>query len=225
MTDTSRDRKSALHGESGYVRIDNDAYFTPAWCTEALLRVETFGPEIWEPAAGAWCIADVLKEAGHHVICSDLQDYGRGNVIHDFLHPQGARDVVIADLVTNPPYSCCNAFIARALGLMQPGGGKMALLLRAEFSFAKGREDFFRGNPHFKAKYELVDRPRWLTPVEGETGWEVVPISELTKREGDDSKTASPRHTFAWYVWDFSQEWVPTLGWLTEKEERQERLL
>lgn len=29
---------SAMHGESGYTRIEGDAYFTPEWVTEALVK-------------------------------------------------------------------------------------------------------------------------------------------------------------------------------------------
>ncbi len=39
---------SAMHGESGYERLERDAYYTPAWCTEALLRHVKFEGKIWD---------------------------------------------------------------------------------------------------------------------------------------------------------------------------------
>ena len=36
-TGESGAKTSAMHGESGYERVANDAYWTPAWCTESII--------------------------------------------------------------------------------------------------------------------------------------------------------------------------------------------
>jgi hypothetical protein len=217
------DRTPADVGESGYARIDGDPYFTPAWVTKALLREESFRPKIWEPAAGAWLMADVLIEAGHEVSCSDITDYGRGNAILDFLSC-ALPDPSEFDLVCNPPFKLSNAFVARALHWAKAGGGKIAFLLPIAWSAAKTRGPFFRTCPEFETKYELLDRIKWLTAVAHDGQWEVIPLAALNP--DPNKKEASPHKDHAWYVWNCrATDPGGRLDWLRQKEETQGRLL
>ena len=59
----------------------------------------------------------------------------------------------------------------------------VAMLLRNEFDSAASRKELFTGNVYFDTKIILTKRPRW---IEGSTG--------------------SPRHNYAWFVWDFERE-------------------
>src|SRR5665213_2155887 len=75
---------------SSYVRQQNDLYQTEPWATRALLRNLSFLRDqifqtrtiVWEPFAGNHLMADVIREAGHRVVTSDIRNYDRG---HDFL--------------------------------------------------------------------------------------------------------------------------------------------
>ncbi len=181
---------SAMHGESGYARIENDLYETPEWCTEALLSVETFKTEVWEPACGKGAISRVLKRHGYEVVSTDIVDYDAADAIGDFLNYRAA---INRDFITNPPYSHAQDFIEKALIATEAFGRKVAMLLRNEYDSAKSRRHLFADHPAFTRKWVLTKRPRWVA----------------------DNK-ASPRHNFAWFVWDWERRPydMPTIGYL-----------
>jgi len=89
-------------GESGYQRLENDAYYTPAWCTEALLRHVSFS-NVWECASGKRNISNVLESFGVKVVSTDI-DHGPN---FDFLSMGKTGN----DIVTNPPYSHAEQFL------------------------------------------------------------------------------------------------------------------
>lgn len=126
-------------------REQNDHYGTPAWCTEALLKVhpEIKGAGAFEPCAGTSRIASVLRAHHGHVFASDiveppaslvpwpalqaLQDLRREDA------PEELRRKVHNDwgyvpewTVTNPPYGALPEILPQLLRL-SPGG---ALLCR-----------------------------------------------------------------------------------------------
>jgi hypothetical protein len=111
-------KHSAQSGTHSLIERGPDFYATPPQAVRALLRVEKLPRQIWEPAAGAGGIAEVLRAAGHIVRASDLHDWDcsdcRAGV--DFLRearaPGGATCIV-----TNPPYALAEQFVAHALRL------------------------------------------------------------------------------------------------------------
>ena len=179
--------KSAMHGESGYARIEGDAYFTPPWVTEELLKLYDFPEHIWEPAAGNGAMVGVLEAKGHNVLASDIEPQAEGIVQKDFLECQAS---ISAAIITNPPYSHAQQFIEHSLELMKPCEGVVAMLLRNEYDCAKKRRHIFSDHPAFAMKLVLTKRPKWFA---------------------DDK--ASPRHNFAWYVWDWKNEDPPKIRW------------
>ena len=90
-------------------------------------------------------------------------------------------------IVTNPPYDQAEVFIRRALELTKPARGMIAMLLRNEYDCAMSRVDLFRKAP-FALKLVLTKRPRWFK-----------------------NDIASPRHNFAWFVWDWRQVGLPVI--------------
>src|SRR5262245_6445279 len=90
-----------------------DFFPTPRWATFALIENETFDGEIWDPACGDGAMARVLEARGNKVFASDLYDRGFGAHGQDFL----AATRQAANIVTNPPYNCAEAFIAQGLKL------------------------------------------------------------------------------------------------------------
>jgi hypothetical protein len=177
-------KDAAMLGDSGYERIDADAYFTPPENVDCLSQFVMLPKIIWEPACGSGNITQRLQEFGHEVISSDLHDYGFEEQIgtFDFLAaetpPTGCRAIV-----TNPPYGdLVEKFIRHGLKLMKPKGGIVALFLRNEYDCGKNRMDLFGQYP-FSKKIVVTKRPKW---IEGSTG--------------------SPRHNYAWYVWDYRQQ-------------------
>ncbi len=189
-------KTSAMHGESGYERIANDAYWTPAWCTEALLDRTAFRPVVWEPACGRGDMVRALESRGHTVIASDIKIYDPqgGSFEMDFLSVNPIVDPVgFGAIITNPPYAQAEAFIRKALELATVGNRRVrvAMLLRNEYDSAAGRRYLFE-HPAFLKKLVLTKRPRWSA----------------------DNK-ASPRHNFAWYVWCWNKppDAPPVMEW------------
>jgi DNA polymerase I-like protein with 3'-5' exonuclease and polymerase domains len=183
----------AMLGTSGYPRQELDFYPTEAWVTEALLSEVRFRGTVWEPAAGDGAVVRVLEAAGYQVIASDIVGSGwgcRAATELDFLAAQMLPADVLS-IVTNPPYGergkWILPFIQRALSLTQPTGGMVAVLARNEYDSAKTRRALF-SEPPFASKIVLTKRPRWFQ-----------------RREGD----VSPRHNYAWFVWDWQHAGPP----------------
>jgi hypothetical protein len=93
----------------------------------------------------------------------------------------------IRGIITNPPFDdLAELFIRHAIKLMEPVNGKVIMFLRNEFDCGKTRRGLFNGNnPKFPFAHKIVvtKRPRW---IEGSKG--------------------SPRHSYAWFVWDFAHQ-------------------
>ena len=169
-----------------YERREWDPYETEEWVTEVLLRHESF-TKAWEPAVGKGKIAKLMQRRGIDVHGSDIHDYGCGYEVSDFLMLWGNSEE--RDIVTNPPFAedMADQFIEHALILTRSFGGRVAMLLRHEFDCASSRRDIF-GKPPFACKIVLLRRPRWI-----------------------DDSTGSPRHNYAWYIWDWSWGKEPTI--------------
>jgi hypothetical protein len=97
--------------DSGYERKDRDAYFTPAWVTEALLPHLLACRVIWEPACGTGQMVGVFSGIAK-VIATDIETG------QDFLRAESFDGDAI---VTNPPYHRATEFIERALSLREVG--------------------------------------------------------------------------------------------------------
>ena len=121
-------------------REKNDFYATPAKTTIALLDVEVFSDNVWEPCCGQGHISKLLKDNGHTVLSTDLVDrgYGIGNV--DFLTETQRSD----NIITNPPYKNALAFAEHAVDLAYE---KVALLLKLSFLEGVQRKAFFEKHP------------------------------------------------------------------------------
>jgi hypothetical protein len=189
LTDVMRDnlkrriaakRDKAMLGESGYDRIDADYYPTPPENVDCLLQYIIPVGKIWEPACGKGDISERLMDFGYETWSSDLYDHGYGTWDMDFL-AQMQLPYECKSIITNPPYAdgLAEKFVRHALKLTQPVKGQVAMFLRNEFDAGKGRMDLF-SMPPFHKKIVVTKRPRW---IEGSTG--------------------SPRHNYAWYVWDW----------------------
>jgi len=174
-----------MYGESGYERRAADAYWTPAWCVDVLLRHMTPRGTVWEPACGAGNICEALKRNGHSFIATDLNDWGYGTPGRDFLATDHSNTV--GAIITNPPYETSDEFATRAVDLMRPIGGQVAMLLRNEWDSAASRAEVLH---RLTLKLVLTKRPRW-----------------------SEDDRASPRHNFAWFVWDFASTDIPRIKW------------
>ena len=139
-------------------------------------------------------MADALVDNGYQVMASDSEGDQRGCKQAEmavFLESCSPGDAMFS-IVTNPPYTLAEEFIVHAIALTERVGGMVAMLMRNEYDCAASRRDLFE-HEAFAGKLILTKRPRW--------------------RDGEH--IASPRHNFAWYVWDWGHtgpahlEWIP----------------
>lgn len=159
----------------------DDLYETPPEATLALLRAEILPHWLWEPAAGRGAIVNVLREAGHTVIASDLVNYGCPSHFgrRDFLMELKAPDGCEA-IVTNPPFKLAEQFVAHALELCP----RVVMLLRLAFLESDRRRPILDtghlARVHvFRKRLPMMHRDEWLGPKIHNSGM-----------------------AFAWFAWD-----------------------
>lgn len=169
-------------------REKDDFYPTPPEGTRALLRVEMFDGDIWEPACGDGAISKELEAAGYRVVSTDLVDRGYGRPRIDFLME---RQPLAPNIVTNPPFKMVAPFMRQALAL---SSRKMAMLLRLACLEGAERGDIFATSPLARV---WVFRRRLQF-----------------NRGGVKASDNGGMVAFAWFVWDHAHSGPPTLGWL-----------
>lgn len=178
-------KDAAMIGDSGYERIEADHYPTPPEYLDCLLQHVNIHPNVWECASGEGNLSLRLHEFGHTVWSSDIIDYGLDErfALANFLETKKLPDPSIRAIVTNPPYEgdLPEEFIRHALELMKPVKGQVAMFLRNEYDCSKKRMPLF-SLPPFHKKIVVTKRPRWIAESKG-----------------------SPRHNYAWFVWDWRQ--------------------
>ncbi len=170
-----------------------DYYGTDPRSTKALLEVETFDHNIWEPCAGHHLITNVLWDAGYHVLSSDIAEYP--HVIHsklNFLEYDGEWD---GDIITNPPYGLSTEFAVKALELVKPGH-KVAMFLRTLFlEGTKRYEKLFSKYPP-KTVYVFTNR-------------------QVSDKNDDFSKGSAV--SYSWFVWEKGYQGPTQIKWISSK--------
>lgn len=171
-----------------------DYYGTDPRSTKALLKVETFQHEIWEPCAGHHLMVDVLRGAGYHVLATDIAEYdGVQHAKMDFLNIEGEWD---GDIITNPPYGLSTDFAVKALELVKPGA-KVAMFLRTLFLEGNKRyEKLFKENP-----------PRYV----------YVFTNRQVSDKGDDFNKGSAV-SYSWFVWIKGYKGPTEIRWISSEK-------
>jgi hypothetical protein len=115
----------------------------PKWVEVLLQNLDSpITGSINEPAVGDGSIARVLKDHGHTVIASDVQDYGYpGTLVKD------AYDIPKADnVITNPPYLYADGMIQHWLRSTK---GIVAVCMRVGYLEGTKRYELYRSHrPH-----------------------------------------------------------------------------
>jgi hypothetical protein len=155
--------------DQNVTRVLVDTLLAKGWLTK--------NDKIWECAAGAGDMSNVLEEYFSQVYSTDIMplqlDYGT----LDFLtqDPEFPVDAII----TNPPFGkLVSSFMARGVEHIRNGRVRLvAMLARNELDCAKERTNLFKNCPEYAAKIVLTWRPRWIK-----------------------DSTGSPRHQYAWFI-------------------------
>ncbi len=176
-------------------RAPFEFYPTPPAAIQALLSVEQFDGDIWEPACGDGAIGRDLVRAGYDVIATDITDWGYGYPGYDFLTLQKpfARNIV-----TNPPYGwgMADKFVEKALTFTADTGGRVAMLLNiASLCHPRRHADFVRRPP--SVIYALDDCV-------------CFPLGDPGRATAHTAK-----HRYAWVIWDHAHEGDTAFRWLS----------
>ena len=171
----------------------DDYYATDPRAVELLLEKEKFSPQIWENAVGGGHIADVLKQHGYKVKCSDIIDRGYPDTkVIDFLYytPNEEMDL---DIITNPPYRFAKQFVERSLECIS-AGHKVAMFLKLQFLEGKERRKLFDVSP---PRTVYVSSSRLYCAPNGVFG-------------ADQSSAVA----YAWFVWEKGYKGKPEIDWI-----------
>jgi hypothetical protein len=171
-----------LRQSHSYAERGLDAYPTPPGAVQALLRVEKLPHRLWEPCAGYGPIAQVLRDAGHAVICSDIHDYGFPlHFVGDFLEQKKVPPGTQAIITNAPNYLMARKapFAVHALDLCH----RVILLTRLAFLEVPDRTDIVE---HRGLARVHIFRDR--LPMMHRDGW--------------TGRKAKNPTCYAWFVWD-----------------------
>jgi hypothetical protein len=165
-----------------------------------LLSVESFEGSIWEPASGEGAIANVLADAGHKVVSTDLVEYGFGISGIDFLKELRPR---ARHIVTNPPYGSglADAFTEKALEFAAQTGGTVAMLLNLSSLSHRCRTGWWKQKPPARL-YAIDDIVCWPEHRYG-------PAPEYFTK-----------HRYVWAVWTPNHQGPSAFWWLSGAEFR-----
>ncbi len=201
-----QNRSSAVMQQRVEARASLDDFPTPSWGTRALCEVleDRLGGmvdlAVREPAANRGFMARPLAESFGRVVASDVQDYGAGYPVFDYLHGIGPLEEVDWT-ITNPPFNLAADFLRRARETSRQGA---ALLLR--IAFLEGGE-----------RYSTIFRDQ--RPALVLQFAERLPMF----RERIDPR-GSTATAYAWFVWRFDRPAARTeLDWIAPSRARLER--
>lgn len=198
----------------GAVRVEDDAYETPAWCVRRFLDawlVSSAG--LWlEPGAGSGSIIRAVQDYQPRIQFTavekrEISDPPWCDWYHDdFLHPRGDVHVALARgfdvVIGNPPYKLAIEFIEQSLRFSRI----VAFLLRINFLASAERADFWQKHP--ADVYVLPDRPSFCWTLKCPTcRWTATfPVGYVGSRQCARCAvkcklTTSDATEYAWYVW------------------------
>jgi hypothetical protein len=193
-----RKRKSHL-----WVRDPHDWYVEPDWVSRRLFEVERFFA-VWDPACGSGRIVQSARLHGYAATGTDIVKRSKYcGKTRDFL----AWGILLPDMdiVSNPPFALARAFAERALELVTPKGGKLALLLPANWVQGTKRSRWLATTPLVRV-YFICPRP-------------AMPPGHIKKPVGNGTTD------YAWFVWDTGRKRRsrPVIDWLYRDPEPSPR--
>lgn len=214
------------------VRLPDDWYKTPPWCTRAILPhldIRPYSDTILDPCCGDGAILDVIadkypkaprfgfeiederllkaRERHPHTIVRDAL----GDSTVWALKDEALRILAIHGaprfIITNPPYSLAMEFVQRARKEIR-FGGTVAMLLRLPWLASEGRAPWLRENT--PSVYVLPRRPEFAASVKckEKCGFEVLlpidaPRPPRCPKCGEKvTVTTSDATDYAWLVWN-----------------------
>jgi hypothetical protein len=176
---------------ASYDREQHDYYATEPKAVRLFLEMEPMEGPIWECACGEGHLSEEMKAMGYEVYSTDLIDRNYGDGQLDFLSLANMNKTEM-NIITNPPYKFANAFIIKAMSIMQEGK-KLALFLPIRYLEGKARKDIFA---KFPPKVIYISSSRLICAFNG--------------KFEDISGSAT---AYSWFVWEKGYAGPTTLKW------------
>jgi hypothetical protein len=217
----SQNRSSAVMQQRSEPHDSLDDFPTPPWATRALCeRLQNEWDEVVggqkgrettglltvrEPAANRGHMVRPLSEYFAKVEASDINDYGAGYAVEDYLF--GPPPSMVDWTISNPPFRLAEQFIARALETSRAG---VAMIVRAAFLEGAGR---------YRSLFSVTPP----TDV-----WQFT--ERVVMHKGTLSANGSTATAYCWLVWQRSGPGGPWSGrgrtvfdWIAPCRKRLER--
>ena len=176
----------------GEGRPKGDFYPTAPQAVYGLLSKEKFSGTILEPCCGNGAISKILEESEYKVISRDLYDWGYGEPGKDFL----TEPIIDVDaMVTNPPFKLSVQFTLQGLECTKARKGKVAMFNRLAWLEGVARGKMFQATPLARVWVFSKRLPR-------------------LHRFDHEGKITTSLIAFAWYVFDWTHNGPPVLGWI-----------
>lgn len=186
-------------------REKNDFYATDPKSVELFLDTlqkdnVKLNQNIWECACGKGHISEVLKKYGYTVFSTDLINRGYSNCLINFLSSNSQFfNLSKTDILTNPPYKDAEAFVLKALELLETGC-KVVMYLKIQFLEGANRlNKIFKKYP---PKFVYVHSTRQSIAKDGD-------FKEYCKTSGT--------LCYAWFIWEKGYHNETILRWIGEK--------
>jgi predicted RNA methylase len=194
--------------------VELEAFETPRWALEALLRVEICTPTIIDPCAGTGIIARVCLDQGYQVFAIDVYDWSLvlpASAMHtagiraaDFLTDDdvGVR-VKDQTVLMNPPFSKACEFVDRALAL---GARKVITFQRFAWRESAGRREWWDKNKPSRIWLCGARASCWrfdLLECQHEAGQETCPnLKKKVSGQGCAKCLSNAPTAYAFTVWE-----------------------
>jgi len=178
-----------------------EAYETPEWAVQAVLKREILTQNVVDPCTGYGVLAEAAEDCGYSVTAMDIYPWRNDVRLMDWLVPCS----MLADnlsstpftVLMNPPFSKACEFVKQAFHL---GARKVVCFQRFAWWESKTRREFWQQHPPNRV-YVCGDRA---------SCWR-MDISEVDR--GNGTPTAH-----AWYVWESGHPVGTQLGHIYKSE-------
>jgi hypothetical protein len=190
----ARSKAHSIVGDSGGNRAELDFYPTPAYATEALMSREKFEGRVWEPAAGAGDMSQVIEKYNFNVLSTDIKYRGFGSEKSvDFINTDFYPDL-IENVITNPPFKYAKEFVLTAKKVATK---KIAMFLKLVFLEGQRRQEMLMDTEFPLARIYVFSKR-----------------VNLYRETLDGKGKSGGMIAFAWFVWDKSYSGKPTVDWI-----------
>jgi len=178
-----------------------EAFETPQWAIDEILKVELLTQCVVDPCCGRGAMSEGAIVVGYDVWPWDVHDWGYPKTkVREFLgYSENSTFGCDTTVFMNPPFSLAEQFVVRAIEM---GARKILCFQRFSWWESQRRKKFWDKHPPNRI-YICGDRATcWRFDIDPEN-----PIHPETGKKMGNVPTAH-----AWFVWEFGQPPGPVIS-------------